>query len=74
MEETEEAPKKVEEQEEAPKKVEEAPKPKPAPALIPKKKNDDYVPSLSELNINRDFGVFRTNEFENEYYGEGDES
>ena len=57
---------------------------KPKLNLIPKKKpevveapkptsNDDsYTPNLSQLNINRAFGVMRTDEFDSEYYGDGE--
>jgi hypothetical protein len=34
--------------------------------------DDASAPNLSQLNINRAFGVFRTDEFDNEYYGDGE--
>ena len=57
---------KVEQPVEAPKK-EEAPKAKPL-----EKKNEDHIPYLSQLNVNSAFGVMRTDEFENDYYGDGE--
>lgn len=56
---------------------------KPKLKLIPEKKpepvvskpspvDDASAPNLSQLNINRAFGVFRTDEFDNEYYGDGE--
>jgi len=30
------------------------------------------LPNLSQVNVNRMFGVYRTDEFDNDYYGDGE--
>jgi len=33
---------------------------------------DDKMPNLSGLDINRAFGIYNQDQFQNEYYGDGE--
>ena len=50
-------------------------KPSPSkPIHKEEKKQDDSnpIPNLSQVNVNRMFGVYRTDEFDSDYYGDGE--